>query len=353
VSHEAAGSETSQSSALSPAGTLPHLYAYAGPKSPDDGSDTAAMQAFRAADRQVGGGHLYPTVVNFLQTAVAPRLFGTATGGPGVFAAASAFTEMAGWMAHDAGRDEPAQQHFSRALDLAGAGSDIQLSAHILASMSHLALHQGRPRHAIQYARQGQQALGADSPNPALAAQLLTMEARGLASLPQPDPAASGKALLRAEKMLAKEPAQQPSPWISRFDEGSLASEAARCMRQLGQMTAAARQAQRIIELRPGSHTRSRAFGQLLLANVLIAQSEPEQACALVQDVLDATQSLSSYLVIQQLSGLARLLEPYQTNQAVSVMRTSLHAALRQRLWLYPWLAPDSQHGSTPTKQRP
>jgi len=353
VSHEAADSEKLLSSALSPAGPPPLLPAYTGPQPPDDGSDTAAMRAFRAADLQVGGGHLYPTVVNYLQTVVAPRLFGTATGGPGVFAAASALTEMAGWMAHDAGRDEPAQQHFSRALDLAGAGSDIQLSAHILASMSHLALHQGRARHAVQYAQQGQQAHGADSPNPALAAQLLTMEARGLAALPQPEPAACGEALLRAEKMLGKEPAEQPSPWISRFDEGSLASEAARCMRQLGQMAAAARQAQRILELRPGSHTRSRAFGQLLLADVLIAQSEPEQACALIQDVLDATQSLSSYLVIQQLGGLARLLAPYQANQAVFVLRTSLHAALRQRLWLYPWLAPAGQHGSTPAKQGP
>jgi hypothetical protein len=311
------------------------------------------MQAFRTADLRAGGGHLYPTVVNYLQTSIAPRLFGTVTGGPGVFAAASALTEMAGWMAHDAGRDEPAQQHFTRALDLAGASSDTQLSAHILASMSHLALHQDRPGQAIQLARQGQQALGADSPNPGLAARLLTMEARALATLPQPEPAACGKALLRAEQMLGNEPAERPSPWISQFDEGSLASEAARCLRQLGQMAAAARQAQRIIELRPSSHTRSRAFGHLLLASALIAQGEPEQACTLIQEVLDATQSLSSYLVIQQLRGMARLLDPYQANQAVAALCTSLHAALRQRLWLYPWLAPDDQHGSTPAKQRP
>jgi tetratricopeptide (TPR) repeat protein/transcriptional regulator with XRE-family HTH domain len=352
VSNEA-GSETLLSSALSPAGTLPHLPARAGPQPEDDGADAAAMRAFRTADLRAGGGHLYPTVVNYLQTAIAPRLFGTVTGGPGVFAAASALTEMAGWMAHDAGRDEPAQQHFTRALDLAGASSDTQLSAHILASMSHLALHHDRPKQAIQLARQGQQALGADSPNPGLAARLLTMEARALATLPQPEPAACGKALLRAEQMLGNEAAEQPSPWISQFDEGSLASEAARCLHQLGQMAAAARQAQRIIELRPGSHTRSRAFGQLLLASALIAQSEPEQACTLIQEVLDATQSLSSYLVIQQLRELGRLLEPHQANQAVAALCSRLHNALRQRLWLYPWLAPVDQHGSTPAKQRP
>ncbi len=75
---------------------------------------------------------------------------------------------------------------------------------------------------------------------------------------------------------------------ISRFDEGSLASEAARCLRQLG---------------------------QLLLASVLIAQGQPEQAYALAEEVLDATQPLSSYLVIQQLRELARDLEPYQATR--------------------------------------
>jgi tetratricopeptide (TPR) repeat protein len=311
-------------------------------------SDAAAMQAFRSVDLQVGGGHLYPTVVSYLQTALAPRLFGTAVAGPGVFTAASALTEMAGWMAHDAGRDESAQQHFIRALDLATAGSDTQLRAHILASMSHLALHQNEQGQAIQFARQGQHALGPAAPNPGLAALLLAMEARGLATLRQPESAACGKALLRAEQMLSQEPAELPSPWISRFDEGSLASEAARCLRQLGQHAAAARQAERIIEMRPGSHTRSRAFGQLLLASVLIAQGEPEQACALVREVLDATQSLSSYLVIRQLHELAQMLEPYQANRAVGAFLAVLNDALRQRLWLYSWLAPDSQVGGPP-----
>jgi tetratricopeptide (TPR) repeat protein len=352
ASHEAADKTAWLSGVLNPVGVPPYIVAHADPRS-HDGADAAVMQAFRAADLQVGGGHLYPAVVNYLQAAIAPRLFGAATSGPGVCAAASALTEMAGWMAHDAGRDEPAQQHFTRARDLAGADSDTQLSAHILASMSHLALHQGRPRQAIHLARQGQQALGTGSANPSLTARLLTMEARGLATLPQPEPAACGKALLRAEQMLGNQPAEQPSPWISPFDEGSLASEAARCLRQLGQMAAAARQAKRIIELRPDSHTRSRAFGQLLLASALIAQSEPEQACTLIQQVLDATQSLSSYLVIQQLRGLAQILEPYQANQAVAALCASLHGALRQRLWLYPWLVQDDQNSSTPARQRP
>jgi transcriptional regulator with XRE-family HTH domain len=84
-------------------------------------ADLTAMQAFRAADRQVGGGHLYATVVAYLHEWVAPRLFGgnTTEDGMLVLCAAAALTEMAGWMAHDAGLDDRAERHFDRALSLA------------------------------------------------------------------------------------------------------------------------------------------------------------------------------------------------------------------------------------------
>ena len=324
--------------------TRPHSQIVTGPPTASTSPDAAVMQAFRVADLQVGGGHLYATVVTYLQTAVAPRLFGTAASGSAVFAPASALTEMAGWMAHDAGRDVPARQHFSRALDLAKAGRDVQLSAHILASMSHLALHQGQPREAIHLARQGHEALGAAPRDPALNARLLAMEARGLAALPQPEPAACGQALARAERALDQEPAGQLSPWVSGFDEGSLASEAARCLYQLGRLEAAAVQAQRVVETRPESRLRSRAFGQLLLASVLVAQDEPERACVLAQQVLDATQSLSSFPILRQLHALARKLQPFQLDPAAAAFLASLRDEIRQRMWLYPWVATTGLH---------
>jgi transcriptional regulator with XRE-family HTH domain len=57
----------------------------------------SAMRSFRAADRHVGGGHLYATVVTYLHAEVAPRLFGVNHDSDGqlVFTAAAALTEMA------------------------------------------------------------------------------------------------------------------------------------------------------------------------------------------------------------------------------------------------------------------
>ena len=282
-----------------------------------NGSDIAAMQTFRSADRQVGGGHLYATVVNYLHSDVAPRLFDGDhdTDSQTVFTAAAALTEMAGWMAHDAGRDNQAQRHFGRALDMSKVGQDPQLGAHVLGSMSHPAHHRSQPHDAIRFAQAGEKTLASGPRNPGLEARVFAMQARGFAALRRPKEALT--LLARAEKALEGTHDEEPSTWVSHFDEGSLASEAARCMQQLGKPAHAQHHAERIIELRPADRTRSRAFGQLILIMALIEQGEPEQACTIAQEVLNSTHSLGSYLVIQQLHDIRLLLEPYNDTATV------------------------------------
>lgn len=306
--------------------------------------DTAAMQAFRSADLQVGGGHLYASVTRYLQTDVAPRLFGSSDGADNraVFTAAAALTEMAGWMAHDAGRDATAKQHFGRSLALVQVGGDHQLSAHVLGSMSHLASHLDQPDEAIELARQGQAVLRTGAACPGLEARLLALEARGFAGQDNKDAGRCVKLLLRAEKALENTPAEPASPWVSHFDEGSLASEAARCMRQLGDLDEARRQAERIVTLRPGHRTRSRAFGQLALITVLVAQGEPDEACGIAYDVLTATHSLGSFLVFGQLLELRQALQPHRSSTVVGNFLACLEETVRERLWLYQWLTKDA-----------
>jgi tetratricopeptide (TPR) repeat protein len=305
--------------------------------------DAAAMQTFRSADLQVGGGHLYASVIKYLQADVAPRLFGSNDGADNraVFTAAAALTEMAGWMAHDAGRDTIAKQHFGRSLALVQVGGDHQLSAHVLGSMSHLASHLDQPDEAIELARQGQAVLRTGSANPSLESRLLALEARGFAGQDNKDADDCVKLLLRAEKALENSPDEPASPWVSHFDEGSLASEAARCMRQLGDLDEARRQAERIVTLRPSHRTRSRAFGQLALITVLVAQGKPDEACHIAYDVLAATQSLGSFLVIGQLLELQELLQPHRSSTVVGDFLACLEETVRERLWLYQWLTKD------------
>ena len=237
-------------------------------------ADAAAMEGFRKADLRAGGSHMYGTVREYLRTEVAPRL--VTPGGREIFTAAGALTEMTGWMSHDAGRDQAAREHFTRALDLARTGGDRQVIAHILASMGHIADHLGDPDEAVRAAQAG---LGALLPgNPSLRSYLFAVQARGFAGLH--DPAEAVRCLSLAETALQGAQDEPRSPWINNFDEASLANEAARCMRQLGDLGEAQRQAEKVIALRPVTRPRSRAFGLFTQASVLAASGKPDEAAA-------------------------------------------------------------------------
>ena len=65
----------------------------------------AAMAEFRSTDSRHGGGHLYDQVIAYLSTTLAPHCFGLlGSSRSDVFAAAASITEMAGWMAYEAGQ---------------------------------------------------------------------------------------------------------------------------------------------------------------------------------------------------------------------------------------------------------
>lgn len=178
---------------------------------PPDGDDLAAMDAFRSADRQTGGGRLYGAVVRHLADQVAPRLVDTISSSQ-VFAAAAALTEMAGWMAHDSGQDDLAGRHFARALPLARASGDLPLAAHVAASSSHLALQTGDTAGAYRWAETGLELAGQSPRIPALTARLHMMQARALAAGAQGGPAV--RALEAAQGSLDTS-ADLAHPWLS------------------------------------------------------------------------------------------------------------------------------------------
>jgi tetratricopeptide (TPR) repeat protein len=296
----------------------------------------SAMHSFRAADKKVGGSFLYDTVVRYLRTEVEPKVADTdQTSDSEVFLAAATMTEMVGWMAHDAGRDEVAVRHFSRSLDLAESSNDEQLGVHIFGSISHLANHLGRVPDAMRYAQQGQALLARIPRQPDLEARLFSVQARSYAALGDKNECV--RLIEKADKALQAVPGAARSQWASNFDAGSLAGEAARCFRILGDADRAQRYAEKVVELRPETRTRSHAFGQLILIAVLIRKGHPEQACELAGQLLTYTDHLSSNLVTQQLRELRVNLDAYKASRTVAGFIVRLDEALRKRAWLYRW----------------
>ncbi|MFJ4689488.1 hypothetical protein [Streptomyces sp. NPDC088789] len=244
----------------------------AAPEPTTDDPHLAAMESFRRSDRRQGGSRLYPVVLHYLRTTLGPVLFGaTHTGGETAFRAAAALTEMAGWMAHDTGRDALASNHFTHALRLARGVAAPSVAGNVLAAMSHLALRNNGPDHALQLARTGLASLHGSAPVPMLAARLHTMQARALAQ--RHDHTGALKALDAARRQLDQIPAEPVPDWIAPFDRAAFTSGAAWVHHDLGDLSAAAVEAQRAVTLRGPERRRSRAFSQLCLARILLARA--------------------------------------------------------------------------------
>jgi hypothetical protein len=285
------------------------------------------LQAFRDADRQLGGGYIYGAVIRYLTREVAPQLLKST---PGACVAAATLTEMAGWMAHDAGHDGLAQRHFDRALRLACSADDVELTAHVHASVSHLAHHADRPHEALRLAQAGAGIIKRKEHGPAIAARLHAMEARAFAALGRGSDC--GRRLLSAERALDRHSSESPSPWISPFDQASLAAEASQCMQQLRQLAAARRHSESVISLRHSNHVRSRAFSQLRLANILVTQGEIDHACTIGADAAATTGQLASHRVSQLLHSLYTKLLPHSTTRGVGDAVEALAVALGARV---------------------
>jgi transcriptional regulator with XRE-family HTH domain len=292
------------------------------PHDPDP--DRTARDAFRVADRQIGGGNLYAAVLSYLSGSVAPRLL-TCQGSS--FTSAASLTEMAGWMAHDSGRDEMARAHFDRAWELAQAGQAVELLGDIAAARAHLDLHLGRPASAIAMARRGRAEIARAAYHPALVARLYAMEARGHAALGRGQEAA--RLFGYAENALGGRESDA-SAWVAPFDEASLASEVARGLHVVGDFIRARRAAERVIELRQDDRARSRAFAFLSIAQTLLCQPRPEllEACALARRVADQAAPIASTRVSQQLQEVRLLLEPHRPIPEISeFLEASQHGA--------------------------
>ncbi|MET9964556.1 helix-turn-helix transcriptional regulator [Streptomyces sp. NPDC006356] len=306
------------------------------PQPQPDGDDLTAMDAFRSADRQAGGGRLYGAVVQHLKDRVAPRLV-YLSGGHGVFAAAAALTEMAGWMAHDSGQDDLAQGHFQRALPLAQISGDLPLAAHVAASSSHLALQTGDVAGAAHWAQVGLDLAGRGPRIPALASRLHTMHARALAVADQHTVA--HRALDQARRDLEAS-ADTEHPWLSPFDLGRLASEAALILVDLGKHDAALDAAEEAVALRGVDRTRSLALSRITLVDIHVRRGDLDAALDVGHALLSTSPTLGSVRVVRQLDDLRTVLEPHRTYGPVREYLGRFDDARRARMLLLADLIP-------------
>ncbi|MFX4294072.1 regulator [Streptomyces bohaiensis] len=293
--------------------------------------DIAALHSvadlFRKLDNAYGGGHARQALIRYLEHELEPLLRGSYSEQTGrrIFAAAADLTRLAGWTAYDIAAHGLAQRYFVQALRLAQAAGDRGYGSYVLVSMSRQAVYLGHGREAVQLARVAQQGTAASAP-PAVQALLHAAEARGHGLLGEVR--ACTASLARAERALeASRPGDEVPHWARFFDEAQLADECGHCHRDLQQHRAAARHAERSLQLRGPAYARSRLFCRVVLATARLGLGELEQACALASEAAQQAAEMRSVRAHEYIHDFERRLEPYRDAAVVRSYRERAAAA--------------------------
>ncbi|RBM19844.1 regulator [Streptomyces sp. PT12] len=281
---------------------------------------------FHTLDQAYGGGHARQALVRYMEHELEPMLrgsYGEQTGRR-LFSAAADLTRLAGWTAYDIAAHGLAQRYFVQALRLAQAAGDRSYGSYVLVSMSRQAVYLGHGREAVQLARVAQQGMASSVP-PVVQALLHAVEARGHGLLGEVR--ACTAALARAERALeSARPGEEAPPWARLFDEAQLADEFAHCHRDLKQFRAAARHAERSLQLRSPAHARSRLFCRVVLASARLGLGDVDNACTLAAEAAAQAGEMRSVRAHEYLQDFERRLEPFRDAAPVRGYREKVAA---------------------------
>lgn len=290
--------------------------------------DLPSFEAVLAQLRQLGQT-IEPALV--LQMAVPPvstlRTLGSHAPEPvrrSAFALAARFAEYAGWMAQEHGDDAGALWWTDHAVRLAESAGDQEMAPWALVRRAELAMYRHDWLETVQLAQQSQRAatssrvrsfaLQREAQGHALAGdevacrQALDQAARyAEAAGPAPDRPALGSTTMR-------DPAAFATGW---------------CLHDLGRDAAAVELLSREFAAVPAHARRVRARYGARLALALASRREIEQACAVLDQVLDAAMLVNSATVRTDLRQAARVLNRWRSEPEVSRVVPRLAQALR------------------------
>jgi len=289
----------------------------------------AMRQTFDRLDSTFGGAHARNALVQYLRTQL-PRLLrarGDSTVRRSLFSAAGESTQLAAWMAYDAGLHGLAQRYFIQALGLADAGDDRLLAASILDAMSHQANFLGRYREAANLARAAR--LGTESAGvPILTSHFHVIEARALARTG--DAEACDRAMGAAVTHFERHTSGEGPEWIGYFDAAELAAELGHCNRDLGRPEAAIKYATQALDSASGDYVRSDFFVAMVLADAHLDRGDVDEACRVAGHAFAVGEGLESARCRGYVDEFRQRLMPHKSSAEV---RSFVAWARESRMW--------------------
>jgi tetratricopeptide (TPR) repeat protein len=286
-------------------------------------------QTFDRLDSTFGGAHARNALVQYLRTEL-PRLLrarGDSTVRQSLFSAAGESTQLAAWMAYDAGLHGLAQRYFIQALGFADAGDDRLLAASILDAMSHQASFLGRYREAANMARAAR--LGTERVGvPILTSHFHVMEARALARTG--DAEGCDRSMAAAVQNFERHTPGDGPEWIDYFDAAELAAELGHCQRDLGRSDSAIKHATQALKSASGDYARSDFFVAMVLADAHLDHGDVDEGCRVATRAIAVGEGLESARCRSYVDEFRQRLEPHRRSAEV---RNFVAGVRDSRLW--------------------
>ncbi len=284
---------------------------------------TEQVTHLRQLDCRYGSGRVREQVVSLLHREANQLLHGSypEKTGKALLTAVAQATQLAGFTAADVGRHSLAQRYYIQALDLALSAGDRLYAANVLSYMSRMTFWIGRNaltdhdrlrhgRQAVALARAGL-AVTQGTATPALAAELYTLEARGLALLG--DIRAARHAVREAERFYELMRPGDGPPWMGFFTEATFAADLGRCLNGIGESEQAITLSTTALRDYEPWRIRDRCFVQTDLAGVHLLAQDLEQAAAFGRDALRTAAEVSSTRTLDHLRTLQRQVRPLRS----------------------------------------
>ena len=266
---------------------------------PADVQTLAIMsQAFADADHRLGGGYARSTLTHYLSNVAVPLATQAVRDdvvGQQLLAEIARLSDIAGFMAFDAGQQGLGRRYLVHALRLAKAASNPELGAHILTDLAMQAIHLNQPAPAVAAAEAAIDA-ARHGISPSALARCYAIAARATAAAG--DASASDQHLKQAERVLdRRDRAEEPS-WITFFSTRQLTVEAMYASHALGRASHVQRHAEaaRLDQAEGDAMPRRDVLAKSTLALSYLSdgQQDVDRACAVMTECLPLIGRLTS-----------------------------------------------------------
>jgi transcriptional regulator with XRE-family HTH domain len=239
---------------------------------------------------------------------------------------AARFAEYTGWMAQEKGDDRLALWWTDHAVELAAAGGDDQMLAYAFVRRALIALYRPDPKRTVELSRRAQEI----SCHPRILGLAAQREAQGHAIAG--DDAACQRLLDRAAHLLnlSRREGLDGAPLLGTSAVvDPVAMSTGWCLYELGRSRQAAEVLTRELARVPERAQRARARYSARLALALASERELDQACAVLESILDAVPAIDSATIRADIGRVTRTLNRWSKEPQVRAIMPKLHQALQ------------------------